>query len=306
MRHDLTDLRLFVNVGETCNLTRAAERTFLSLPAASARIKNMEEAFKVRLLVRQVTGVALTPAGEVLLRHARNIFSELECLNADLQPYASGVKGRLRLLANTTATNSFLADALSTFLAEYPEVDIELEEKLSGDIVHAIRAGAADLGIMAGTVNVDGLDVYSLFHDDLSVVTSLTHPLAKKAHVRFVDLLDEYQFVGINPNSAIQAFLEDIASGLGKRINQRVNVGSFEAVCRMVEAGAGIAIVPRACAARYSRPSALSVVRLSDKWASRERLLCRQRGRDLPRFAEDFIRHLMRATQEDLARIAQL
>ncbi|CAM3920849.1 LysR substrate-binding domain-containing protein [Bordetella tumulicola] len=297
MRHDLTDLRLFVNVGETLNLTRAAERTFLSLPAASARIKNMEEAFKARLLVRQATGVALTPAGAVLLKHAHAVFRQLECLHADLQPYASGIKGRLRLLANTTATNSFLADAMSTFLAENPDVDIELEEKISGDIVLAIRAGAADLGIVAGNVDVEGLDVMPLFRDDLVVVTSLNHPLAQSESARFVDVIDAYQFVGIHPNSAIQTFLEDIASGLGKRLCQRVHVGSFEAVCRMVEAGAGIAVVPRACAARYSRPQALHVLRLEDAWAKRARLLCRQRGRDVPRFVENFIEHVRTAAR---------
>lgn len=304
MRHDLTDLRLFLNVGETLNLTRAAERTFLSLPAASARIKNMEEAFKTRLLVRQVTGVALTPAGEVLSRHAHDIFRQLECLNADLQPYASGVKGRLRLLANTTATNSFLADALSTFLAENADVDIELEEKLSGDIVLALRAGVADLGIVSGHFDVSGLDVLPLFRDDLMVVTGLAHPLAQAASLRFSDLLDQHQFVGIHPNSAIQTFLCDIAAGLGKRMVQRVHVGSFEAVCRMVEAGAGIAIVPRDCALRYSRPSQLSVVALADEWASRERLLVRQKGRNLPSFAENFISHVIRATRHGAAPLA--
>jgi len=299
MRHDLTDLRLFLNVGQTLNLTRAAERTFLSLPAASARIKNMEEAFKARLLVRQVTGVALTPAGEVLLRHAHEIFRQLECLNADLQPYASGVKGRLRVLANTTATNSFLADALSTFLVETADVDVELEEKLSGEIVLSIRSGGADLGIVAGTVDTTGLDVLPLFRDELAVVVSLTHPLAQKSRLRFIDLLDDYQFVGIHPHSAIQTFLEDIAQGLGKRILQRVHVGSFEAVCRMVEAGAGIAIVPRACVARYSRPDRLVVIALEDGWALRDRLLVRPRGRDLPQFAERFIEHVVRATQAE-------
>ena len=295
MRHDLTDLRLFLNVGETLNLTRAAERTFLSLPAASARIKHMEEAFKARLLVRMATGVALTPVGEVLLKHANAVFRQLECLNADLQPYASGVKGKLRLLANTTATNSFLADALSTFLAENPDVDVELEEKISGDIVIAVRAGAGDLGLVAGNIDVSGLDVTPLFRDELTVVTALDHPLAGHDTVQFLDLLDTYQFVGIHPNSAIQTFLEDIASGLGKRVCQRVHVGSFEAVCRMVEAGAGIAIVPRACAARYSRFDRLRVIRLEDSWAMCDRLLCRQRGRDLPRFAESFIEHVQRA-----------
>lgn len=297
MRHDLTDLRLFVNVGETLNLTRAAERTFLSLPAASARIKNMEEGFKARLLIRQATGVALTPAGEVLLKHAHAVFRQLECLNADLQPYASGIKGRLRLLANTTATNSFLADAMSTFLAENADVDIELEEKMSGDIVLAIRAGTADLGIVAGNIDVDGLDVMPLFRDELAIVTSLNHPLSKRDAVQFVDVIDAYQFVGIHPNSAIQTFLEDIALGLGKRLCQRVHVGSFEAVCRMVEAGAGIAVVPRACVARYSRPEGLHLLQIKDAWAQRDRLLCRQRGRDLPRFAEEFIEHVRRAAR---------
>ncbi|WAI83375.1 MULTISPECIES: LysR family transcriptional regulator [Achromobacter] len=297
MRHDLTDLRLFLNVGETLNLTRAAERTFLSLPAASARVKHMEEAFKARLLVRLATGVALTPAGEVLLKHANAVFRQLECLNADLQPYASGLKGRLRLLANTTATNSFLADALSTFLAENPDVDVELEEKISGDIVIAIRAGAGDLGLVAGNIDVEGLDVTPLFRDELTVVTALDHPLAASKSAHFADLVDAYQFVGIHPDSAIQTFLEDIASGLGKRICQRVHVGSFEAVCRMVEAGAGIAVVPRACAARYSRPDALHVLKLEDPWALRDRLLCRQRGRDLPSFAECFIEHVQRAAR---------
>lgn len=295
MRHDLTDLRLFLNVGETLNLTRAAERTFLSLPAASARVKNMEEAFKTRLLQRMATGVSLTPAGEVLLRHAHSVFRQLECLYADLQPYADGLKGRLRLLANTTATNSFLADALSTFLAENPDVDVELEEKNSGDIVIAVRNGSADFGLVAGNIDVTGLDVMPLFRDELVVVTSLDHALAGAESLRFSDIVDTQQFVGIHPSSAIQAFLEDCATSLGKRICQRVHVGSFEAVCRMVEAGAGIAVVPRACALRYSRPQALRILRLQESWALRDRLLCRQRGRDMPHFCESFIDHLQRA-----------
>lgn len=299
MRHDLTDLRLFVNVGDTLSLTRAAERTFLSLPAASARIKHMEEAFKTRLLVRQATGVALTPAGEVLLKHARVVLGQLECLNADLQPYSSGIKGRLRLLANTTSTNSFLADALSSFLAEYPDVHIELQEKISGDIALAIRAGAGDLGLVAGTVDVEGLDVMPLFRDELVVVTSVKNPLAEKTSVRFADLLDTYQFVGIHPDSAIQIFLEDIASGLGKTIMQRVHVNSFEAVCRMVAAGVGVAVVPRGCMRHHSEPNALHVLKIEEPWAQRERLLCRQRGRDLPCFAEKFIEHLARAAAAD-------
>src|SRR3546814_2543716 len=125
-------------------------------------------------------GVALTPAGEVLLKHAHAVFRQLECLNADLQPYSSGIKGRLRLLANTTATNSFLADAMSTFLAENPDVDIELEEKISGDIVLAIRAGAADLGIVAGNIDVDRSEEHTSELQSLMRISSAVFCLKKK------------------------------------------------------------------------------------------------------------------------------
>ena len=116
---------------------------------------------------------------------------------------------------------------------------------------------------------------------------------------RFADLLETDQFVGIHPNSAIQIFLEDIASGMGKQIIQRVHVHSFEAVCRMVGAGVGVAIVPRGCVRRYSEPETLNILKIEDPWAQRERLLCRQRGRDLPRFAESFIEHVVRAAREE-------
>src|SRR3954463_12025235 len=108
MRYDLVDLRLFLHIGETLNLTRAAEKSFLSLPAASARIKQLEDAFQAPLLVRQSKGVQLTPAGEMRLAHARELFRQLECMHSDLFPYAKGIKGRIRVLANTSATNSFL------------------------------------------------------------------------------------------------------------------------------------------------------------------------------------------------------
>jgi len=295
MRYDLTDLRLFVNVGDTLNLTRAAEKSFLSLPAASTRIKQMEDAFQAPLLIRQVKGVSLTPAGEALLQHARELFRQLECLHADLQPYVSGLKGKLRVLANTTATNSFLPDALSTFLAEHPDVDVELEEKLSKDIVSSVVAGAADLGIVAGNVATEGLEVLPLYTDELIVIASVNHPMRQFKRIRFADLLENYRFVGISQVSAIQSFLDNIANGMGRRISLRIQVGSFDAVCRMVEAGAGIAVVPRTCAERYSNQKALRFVKLEDAWARREIRLCRRPGRDLPRFAESFIQHLVAA-----------
>ena len=298
MHYDLTDLRLFLNVVETENLTRAAERSFLSLPAASTRIKQLEEAFQTQLLIRQVKGVRLTPAGDALLRHAREVFRELECLHSDLRPYAKGVKGRVRLLANTTATNSFLATALSRFLAENPDVDIELEEQLSQAIVSSISAGAADLGIVAGEVATNDLEVMQLCSDELIVIAPVNHPLPQFTSLHFADLLDTCRFVGLNQFSAIQSFLDRIASGMGKRISLRIQLGSFDAVCRMVEAGAGIAIVPNSCARRYASRKVLRFIPLEDEWAKRDLRLVRRPGRELPQFAETLIQYLTDAARD--------
>lgn len=116
MHYDLTDLRLFLHVGELLNLTRAAEKSFLSVPSASLRIKQLEESFETPLMIRQAKGMRLTPAGEELFRRARIVLQQLEVLHADLRSYAKGVKGRIRLQANSTVTNTFLAEALSAFI----------------------------------------------------------------------------------------------------------------------------------------------------------------------------------------------
>ena len=110
---DLTDLRLFQHVGETRNLTRAAERSFMSPPAASTRIKQLEEGFRIPLLRRQAKGVVLTPAGEQMLEHIRMVFNQLEGMHSALQPFANGMKGQVRLLTNSTAASAFLPGALS-------------------------------------------------------------------------------------------------------------------------------------------------------------------------------------------------
>jgi DNA-binding transcriptional LysR family regulator len=300
MHYDLTDLRLFLHVGETLNLTRAAERTFLSASAASMRIKQLEEAFQTPLLLRHAKGMQLTPAGELLLNHARAVFRQLECLHSDLQPYASGIKGRIRLMANSTATNTFLADALSPFLSEHPDIDIDIEEHPSRHVISSVAKGAADLGIVAGTIEADELEVLPLYSDELVVIAARSNGDYPGDRIRLADMLDDSRFVGLNQFNSIQTFVDRIAQGIGKRLNVRIQVGSFEAVCRMVEAGAGVAVVPRICALRYGADR-LRLIALEDSWARRDISLVRQRDRALPKISEKLITHLV-ATAAGLKR----
>ncbi|MGB5011502.1 MAG: LysR family transcriptional regulator [Candidatus Dechloromonas phosphoritropha] len=115
MHFDLTSLKLFVQVTESKSITKGAEKMHLSLPAVSNRIKELESQAGVRLLYRAPKGVAVTPAGQVLLQHALTLLSQVENLKDDMQRFCEGVKGHIRVFANTTAVTEFMPEVLASF-----------------------------------------------------------------------------------------------------------------------------------------------------------------------------------------------
>src|SRR5437667_13545 len=151
MRFDLTDLSLFRHVVEAGSITHGAERAHLALAAASTRIRQMEEALGAQLLTRGRGGVTPTQAGRTLLQHARTILGQAERLREDLGAYAGGLAGQVRVLSNTNALTEFLPETLSSFLAAHPNVSVDLEERLSDEIVGLIAEGVADIGIVPET-----------------------------------------------------------------------------------------------------------------------------------------------------------
>ncbi|GAB1579096.1 LysR family transcriptional regulator [Bordetella petrii] len=285
---DLTDLQLIVHIGDWHSLTRAAEKTHLSLPAASTRIKNLEEHFGTQLLYRTSQGVTLTPAGEALTRHARTVMRQVEQLRGDMQEFARGVKGHVRVLANTTAMTEFMPAVLGRFLAAHPDVNVELRERLSYLIVRAVAEGSADLGIVAGHTTDQNLQFIPYRKDRLVLVTAAAHPLARESAVAFADTLNN-DYVGLSEWSAIHPFLVQAAAALGRTFKFRVEVGNFEAVCRMIETGVGIGVIPESVAARYARALQVAIVPLVDDWALRKLQICVRDLDALPAFARELV-----------------
>src|SRR6266566_1519687 len=177
MRFDLTDLGLFRHVVEAGSITRGAERANLALAAASTRIRNMEDALGAPLLVRGRHGVRPTQAGRTLLQHARTMLTQAERLREDLGAYAGGLAGQVRVLSNTNALTEFLPETLSLFLTNHPHVSVDLEEKLSDEVVGLIAEGVGDLGIVAGTVDASALETHPFRKDRFVLVVAREHPL---------------------------------------------------------------------------------------------------------------------------------
>ncbi|ACB96139.1 LysR family transcriptional regulator [Beijerinckia indica] len=272
MRFDLTDLNLLVACIETGSLTQGAQRTHIALAAASARISLMERRLNVQLLERSRKGVVPTPAGEAMLKHARIILGNVGALEADVAEFAGGLRGRVRLLSNTNALTEFLPQALGCFLAGHRDISVTVEERLSHDIVRAVTEGEADIGIVAGTADIAGLQSYRFASDRLALVVPTASHLGPEA-LAFETILSE-DFVGLQETSAIQAFVAGLAERAGRPIKLRMQMLGFDAVCRMVENGAGIAIVPESSAHRAQKSMDVRIVPLIDPWARRDLRLC--------------------------------
>jgi DNA-binding transcriptional LysR family regulator len=292
MHFDLVDLRLMVNVAEANSVTKGAEASHLSVPAGSTRIKNLEEAIGAKLLYRTSQGVTLTPPGQAFVHHARLVLAQIEHLRGDLQEYAQGIKGHLRVFANTTAVGEFLPPVLRSYLQTHPDVNIDLREKLSHDIVRAVSEGQTDIGIVAGDVRTESLEVIAYRTDRLVLVVPRGHPLAGESGVDFVQTL-ELDHVGLPEASAIHAFMQRICDQLHRRLKLRIQAGNVEAACRLIEAGVGVGVLPGAAARRHARTLDVAIVPLNDAWALREMQICVRSLDALPAFARDLVDLLM-------------
>lgn len=290
---DLTDMQLMVNVAGAHSMTKGAERSFLSLPAASNRVKNLEQHLGTALLYRNSQGVTLTPSGEAFVQHARIILRQLEHLRGDIREYSSGVKGHVRVFANTTAMNEFMPKVLAQYLASHSDVNVELRERLSYLVVKAVADGTADIGITAQHSGGENIQFLPYRTDRLVLVTYLEHPLAKQATVDFDDTLG-WDYIGLSESSAIHSFLLQAADDLGRVLRFRVEVSNFEAACRMVASNVGIAVIPESAARRYVQGLPLAVIRLNDEWSLRKLHICVRQFDKLPVFAKDLVSLLVK------------
>jgi len=289
MRFDLVDLRLVLNIAEAASITHGAARSGLALASASERLRDLERELGVSLFERQRRGVNPTSAGLALIHHARLVTRQLDEMNGELGQFAKGLRGRVRVLSNTAATLEFLPPLIGAFLSTHPTIDVEIEDRPSPDIVRAVAGGRADLGIVADVVDAAAeLETVPFAEDRLVLVTPRSHALAKRKRLAFRDVLDQ-DFVGLPTGSALQVYVDGQAARAGGRLKTRIRLSGFDAACKVVESGIGIAVVSKIAALRCKRSMAISVVPLSDPWALRRLRICAKSFRALPAPARELV-----------------
>lgn len=291
MHYDLTDLKVFVSVAEVGNLSRGAERCHLAPSTVSLRIKGLEDAIGASLLTRKARGVELTPAGQILLEHARRCLAQLEQMHADLLPFSDGMANHITFFANNNAISTYLPQDLGTFFKKHPSVRISLEERSSHEIVTAVASGRADIGIVALEEEHPRLSFLPYQQDELVLLAPKNSDWGSRNSIRFSDCLG-VPFISLQSGTAIHTFLMNHATALGGTLDVRVKVSGYPAIARLVESGAGVGIVPRSALLQADFDS-LTVLKIDEPWSMRNLQICVLRPpREKHYFRDLLITHL--------------
>ncbi|HQY39738.1 MAG TPA: LysR family transcriptional regulator [Giesbergeria sp.] len=295
-RIDLTSLQLFVAVCELGSIGRAAEREFLAASAISKRLSDLETALDTALLYRHSRGVTLTPAGESLLHHARTVLFGLERMQGELSEYAEGVRGHVRVHANISAIFQFLPEDLGTFARTHSQIKIDLQEHLSPDVLHAVQEGATDLGICnTGNHGASALQSRPYRTDKLVLVVPQGHILSARNAIHFEEILD-WDIIGLHAGSSISLSMRAAAAKAGRPLRQRIQVTGLDAMCRMIDNGLGVGLLPDRAFALMHGVGRLQAVPLQDAWAQRELRLVARDFDALPVTARLLAEHLATPT----------
>ncbi|RSN75687.1 LysR family transcriptional regulator [Acinetobacter haemolyticus] len=294
MRFDFFDLQLVLHIVSTGSLTKGAERSAISLQAASERIKKLEQYFETPLFIRHTTGVELTTAGHAFVEHAQCLLSQKNQLEQDMQRFRDITPQSLTLWCNSSAQSEYLPTLLPQYLVHHPEINLDLHEAESSEIVDALTQGIAQLGLVSSFFDTRHLQTKDFASDPLVLICPISHALAQHHHINLLDTLN-YSFIGLMPHHSLQQSIDTQAKLLGFDIQYRLRLPNFSAIAEVVTKGVGIAIMPARAAQRLHANYHFHSVQLLGAWANRKLLLATQDFKQLPlcyqQFADFLLQH---------------
>ncbi|WP_312051010.1 LysR family transcriptional regulator [Acinetobacter schindleri] len=294
MRLDLFDLQLFLNIVETGSLTRGAEYSSISLQAASERIKKLEQHYQVNLFIRHSGGVKLTFAGQVFAEHAQAILQQGQQLSRAMAVFSEGQHSNISLWCNSSAQSEYLPLLLPKYLVNNPNIQIDLKEAESNDIIAALTNGTAKLGLISSFFATPQLQTLEFSDDPLVLICPEQHDLSTSKALKLGDCLN-YPFVGLMQYHSLQQSIETQARLLHCEIQYRLRLPNFSAIAQVVANGVGIAIMPQRAAQRLAKLYAFKQIQLTGDWANRKLLLAAKNFDELSAAYQHFSQFLLSA-----------
>ncbi|PXW25622.1 LysR substrate-binding domain-containing protein [Paraburkholderia caballeronis] len=291
MKLDPVTLKLFVRVVEDGTIASAAAREHIAAAAVSRRLSELEDAFGTQLLVRTNKGISPTAAGMNLAVLARGVLDDLNNIEVQMKGFSAGRRGHVRILVNISAASTFMPPLVRSFIEQHPDVHVSLLERDSLAITESVAQNVAEIGIFTRLPHSADIEVQPFRTDVLKVLVPLDHPLASRDEVTFGDTLD-HEHVVLRPGTHLRFQMLTAAGQAGKSLRAPVEVSSYDALCRMVQLGAGVGILPSGNADIYRLPGTRTLT-LAEPWATRELAICVRRADALSPVARLFFSHLL-------------
>ena len=270
MHFDFVTLRAFLMVADAENLRAASEQLKLSISAVSRRISDLEADLGQQLFVRHSRGLEITEAGRLLVSRARDTFRTLRAIEDDMQRLATSARGKVSICANGSALVNGLAKHIQSFLSQNDDIDIDLLELLTPEILIQVQRGTADIGFVSNTLRIpEGLRTLPYLHDRLVLVVPNAHPLEGRGSASFEDFLD-WEMIGVQNASSLTRLVRKVVGAASPRFAYSYMASTNEVARTMVANNLGIAILPEKFVSPYLDLLPISMVPISGDWAARD------------------------------------
>jgi len=287
----LETLQVFCDLVETGSFSAAASQNFLTQSAVSQQVRALEARFDQRLLDRTKGRVQATAAGQLLYQASKDITGRYRELREQLQSFGNTVSGSVRLATVHSAGLYELSDPLKKFLKAYPQVNVHIEYSRSSKIFEDVLSGRIDLGIVAYPTRRPQISVLPFREDRLVLVCATHHPFARRRAVTIADL-EGQNFVGYERDIPTRRGLDGVLRRKGVTVRYVMELDNIETIKRVVEIGAGLAIVPEPTIKQEVRSRTLCALQIRDEVLTRPLGVVHRQGKHFSPAVERFIAEL--------------
>ena len=287
-------LKVFCTVAETRSFSKTSEIIHLTQPAVSLQIQSLEEVYETKLFDRSSSTVALTPAGEVLYKYAKEILALYASAEKVIGKLTGLVKGSITIGACSNVGNYLLPSVITDFKKTHQKVKVHLLVCNTKRVIELLNSGSIDLGLVSVDSVRQKMIVKKLVSDELLVIVSPDHPWAKKKEVPVSDLTKE-PFIFREAGSGTRQMIEKFLARHGitpHEMKISTVLGSTEAIKDVVENGLGISIISGWAARKESKYGTLHLLRLKEEKMVRDFSLIINKNSVSSRALDEFLTFL--------------
>jgi DNA-binding transcriptional LysR family regulator len=286
---NLNQLKVFCEVVERNGFTRAAEALYLTQPAVSRQVRELEQHYGVELFQQIGKRIHPTEAGSTLYTYAKQVFHTLDDLDMEINQLKGLEAGHLRIAASATAGTYLLPPLLGKFKRKYPGVEVALEIFNSQQVEQRLLAyQQLDFGVTERPVAEDSLHAESFDSEELVVIVSPDHPFAGREAIDAEELRNQ-RFIYRETGSGTRTLLDEEFLRLDLRVRPVMELGGTAAVKEAVAAGLGISIVPSRAIRLELEAGLVRAIRCPELRLTREIWLVHHKDRRLSRAATAFM-----------------